>query len=273
MITLRFKRRATGQTAGAPAALKSAEPAYNMTDGKLYVGYGDDGAGNATGVKVFGQDNFIANVPGGGLTGQALVKNSNADGDWVWATVSGGGTTYTASADGIHLTGTQFSLNYAEIATGLALATTYAAKVHTHASGDILDLDAAKLTGTIDVARLPAAVFQAPIVSSGAIANLDAGQQASILAGSTVATTDGRFWTYSGTGSKTLEASYIEMADKTPDWSVIANKPAFATVATSGSYTDLINKPALGTMSSQNANAVAITGGSIDGVTLDGGTF
>jgi hypothetical protein len=29
----------------------------------------------------------------------------------------------------------------------------------------------------------------------------------------------------------------------------------------------------LGTMSAQNANAVAITGGTIDGVTIDGGTF
>ena len=29
----------------------------------------------------------------------------------------------------------------------------------------------------------------------------------------------------------------------------------------------------LGTMSVQNANAVAITGGTIDGITLDGGTF
>ena len=29
----------------------------------------------------------------------------------------------------------------------------------------------------------------------------------------------------------------------------------------------------LGTMATQNANAVAITGGSIDGITIDGGTF
>jgi hypothetical protein len=29
----------------------------------------------------------------------------------------------------------------------------------------------------------------------------------------------------------------------------------------------------LGTMATQNANSVAITGGSIDGITLDGGTF
>lgn len=35
----------------------------------------------------------------------------------------------------------------------------------------------------------------------------------------------------------------------------------------------LASLAALGTMSAQNANAVAITGGTIDGVTIDGGTF
>lgn len=46
---LRLKRRASGN-AGAPAALKSAEPAYNMVDDVLYIGKGDDGGGNATSV-------------------------------------------------------------------------------------------------------------------------------------------------------------------------------------------------------------------------------
>jgi hypothetical protein len=53
----------------------------------------------------------------------------------------------------------------------------------------------------------------------------------------------------------------------------LSNRPTLATVATTGSYTDLSNRPTLGTMASQNANSVAITGGTIDGVTLDGGTF
>jgi hypothetical protein len=96
---LRFRRRSAGGAAGAPAALKTAEPAYNMADGKVYLGFGDDGGGNATSVKVFAKDDFIANVPAGGSTGQALIKNSNAAGDWTWGTVASGGSTYFASGD------------------------------------------------------------------------------------------------------------------------------------------------------------------------------
>lgn len=56
--TLRIRRRATGQAAGAPSSLKTAELAYNMSDGIFYVGYGDDGSGNATSVKAFAKDNY-----------------------------------------------------------------------------------------------------------------------------------------------------------------------------------------------------------------------
>lgn len=55
--TLRVKRRTSGGT-GAPASLKSGEIAYNNMDGVLYIGFGDDGAGNATSVKAFARDNF-----------------------------------------------------------------------------------------------------------------------------------------------------------------------------------------------------------------------
>lgn len=86
--------------------------------------------------------------------------------------------------------------------------------------------DAAGLTtGTIDPARLPVLPGSNTITSSGAIADLDGGQQAQVKVGTTVLTTDGRVWRYSGSGSKTSEASYFNVADVTPDWSVIANKP------------------------------------------------
>jgi hypothetical protein len=42
-----------------------------------------------------------------------------------------------------------------------------------------------------------------------------------------------------------------------------------ATVAATGAYSDLTGLPTLGTLSSQNANAVTITGGTITGVTMD----
>ena len=46
-----------------------------------------------------------------------------------------------------------------------------------------------------------------PIISSGAIADLTAGQQAQITTGTIVTTTDGYRWQYTGTGSKVLEAA------------------------------------------------------------------
>lgn len=265
---LRFRRRAAGGATGSPSGLKTAEPAYNMADKKLYVGFGDDGSGNATSVKAFGADDFLVNIPAGGTVGQALVKTSGTDGAVAWADVATeSGATYTASGDGIELDGgNQFALNYGEIALGLDLDALYAPINHAH--------DASSITsGTLDVARIPVLPSQITVTSSGGIANVTAPQQASIGEGTVVTTTDGRRWVYSGSGSKTAEASYIELADISPEWSVIANKPGFSAVATSGSYTDLAGRPTLGTMASQNAGAVAITGGTIDGVTLDGGTF
>lgn len=91
-------------------------------------------------------------------------------------------------------------------------------------------------------------------VSSGGIANLTSGQQDQIREGSIVTTTDGRRWAYSGTGSKTLEASYVELADITPEWSVIANKPAIPTAA-----------PAAGQIMAGNAGGTAFATVSVSG--------
>lgn len=262
---LRIKRRVSG-AAGAPASLLSGELAWNMSSGIVYGGFGDNGSGVATSVKAMFGENFIKNVPAGGGTGQILGKASGTDGDFVWITPAEGGTEYTATGNGIELTGNQFSLNYPEIATGLGLAAGYAPISHTHSAADIT-------SGVLDIARIPVLPSQKTITSSGNIAALTAPQQAEIGEGTVVTTTDGRRWVYSGSGSKTAEASYIELADITPEWSIIANKPSFATVATSGSYNDLSARPTLGTMAAQNAASVTITGGTIDNITMDGGTF
>lgn len=47
---IRIKKRASGGAAGAPAALRSSELAYNEVDQTLYYGYGDDGSANATSI-------------------------------------------------------------------------------------------------------------------------------------------------------------------------------------------------------------------------------
>ena len=92
-----------------------------------------------------------------------------------------------------------------------------AAASHTHDASAIV-------SGTIDPARLPVLPGSVQIVAT-TIAGLTAGEQAQIGDGSIVTTTDGRRWVYTGSGSKTDEASYIVLADVTPEWVAIANRP------------------------------------------------
>lgn len=252
MSTLvQLKRRSPGGAAGAPPSLMSGELAYNMADGYFYAGFGDNGQGLATSIKAFAGHDFSFDklLPAGGAQGQVLTKSNASDYGVVWATPDTGAGEY-----------------------------------HVHDAADIT-------TGVFDIARIPVLPSMVQVVSSGTLANLDTTQQGKIGAGTIVTTTDGRRWVYSGSGSKTAEASYVVLADVTPEWTAIANKPVFATVATSGlysdltgapvlskvatsgSYADLSNKPTLGSMASQNAASVTITGGTINGVTLDGGTF
>ena len=87
--------------------------------------------------------------------------------------------------------------------------------------------DAASITtGVLDVARIPVLPSQIQVASSGDLTALTTGQQAQIGQGTIVTTTDGFRWVYTGAGSKTVYSSYITLADVTPDWSAIANKPS-----------------------------------------------
>lgn len=94
--------------------------------------------------------------------------------------------------------------------------------------------DAANITtGTLDTARIPAIASAIQVISASAtIAGLSVGEQSQIVAGAVVTTTDGKRYVYDGTGSKTDSANYIELADVTPDWSVISNKPNAAATVT-----------------------------------------
>ena len=57
---IRIKRRAAGGAAGAPSSLKTSEVAYSEVDDIIYIGFGDDGAGNATSIRAFaGKGAFV----------------------------------------------------------------------------------------------------------------------------------------------------------------------------------------------------------------------
>jgi ligand-binding SRPBCC domain-containing protein len=78
--------------------------------------------------------------------------------------------------------------------------------------------------GVLDPARIPVINTSIQVISQGGLADLTQGQQDTIVQGAIVTTTDGQRYVYVG-GSKTVVGSYIALADITPDWNVIANKP------------------------------------------------
>lgn len=75
---LRIKRRVTG-AAGAPTGLKTAELAWNMADDTLYGGFGDDGSGNATSVKVLGGEGTFAKLASPAFTGTPTAPTAAVD--------------------------------------------------------------------------------------------------------------------------------------------------------------------------------------------------
>lgn len=84
---------------------------------------------------------------------------------------------------------------------------------------------AAIVSGVLDVDRIPVLPSQNQIVSSGGLEDLTELQEDQIVKGTTVITTDGFRWAYKGTGDKLVSSNYIPLADITPEWATIANKP------------------------------------------------
>lgn len=128
--TIRIKRRWSGAT-GGPVSMKSGELAYNGTDDILYIGFGDDGSGNATsvkvmagfgasmmlttdqvvsGIKTFNSSPLVPTATAGDNTTKAastafvqaaIAAATLNDGDYGDVTIGGSGTSITIDADAV----------------------------------------------------------------------------------------------------------------------------------------------------------------------------
>lgn len=226
-------KRSTGST--APATLANAELAYTEGDGRLFIGVGTGGAG--------GTATSIVQIGGSGVA-SAITSTRSA------------------------------GVVFAGPSSGAAAAPTFRSLVAT----DIPDLSATYLTSATassTYAPLASPTFTgipaAPTASAGT-------NTTPIATTAYVSTAISNLVNGAGSALDTLK----ELAD------ALGNDANFSTTITTSiggklakadNLSDLGNAGTartnlgLGSMATQNANNVSITGGSIDGVTIDCGTF
>ena len=324
--TIQLKRRVSG-VAGAPAALKSGELAHNEVDNTVYVGKGDDGAGNATSiVPVAGSGGFLALVGtqtiAGAKTfstvpkssqdasgGTDLVRKSQVDSllstkaPSASPTLTGSPTAPTpvAGTNSTQIATTAFvneaiagfgagdmakstydtdndgKVDAAEVADAAPWAgitgkpTSFTPSSHSHSIAQVTGLQTA-----LD-AKAPLA---SPALSGTPTApTATAGTNTTQIATTAfVAAAIGALIDAAPGAMDTLNELAAALGDD-PNFATTVTNALASKLSAASNLSDLPNKTTarsnlgLGSMATQNANAVAVTGGSINGITLDGGTF
>ena len=245
---IRIKRRVSG-AAGAPVALKSAELAHNEVDDTLYVGKGDDGGGNATSV--------IA------LAGKgAFVDRSSAQ------TVGGKKTFSSGPASSEEAAADTDLVRKLQLDSGLA---TKAAASHGHPIAEITSLQALLDAKAPLASPALTGVPTAPTAAGGTSSTQIATTAFVAAAVSTLIN--------AAPGALDTLAELASALGDDPDFAATMTNGLASRLAIAANLSDLADPGAargslgLGSMATQVADNVAITGGSIEGVTVDGGTF
>jgi hypothetical protein len=324
--TIQLKRRVSG-VAGAPAALKSGELAHNEVDNTIYVGKGDDGAGNATSiVPVAGSGGFLTLVGtqtiAGAKTfstvpkssqdasgGTDLVRKSQVDSllsakaPLASPTFTGSPTAPTAVAgtDSTQIATTAFvnqaiagfgagdmakstydtdndgKVDAAEVADAAPWAgitgkpTSFTPSSHSHSIAQVTGLQTALDAKAPLASPALSGTPTAPTAAAGT-------NTTQIATTAFVAAAIGALIDAAPGAMDTLNELAAALGDD-PNFATTVTNALASKLAAASNLSDLPNKTTarsnlgLGSMATQNANAVAITGGAINGITLDGGTF
>lgn len=324
--TIQVKRRVSG-VAGAPAALKSGELAHNEVDATLYVGTGDDGAGNATSIVPLAGIGAFAALTGaqtiGGAKTFSLVPKSAQDAsgatDLVRKSQLDAGLATKAPLASPALTGTPTAPTPAASTSSTQIATTAFVNdaIAGFGTGDMAQavydsdgdgkVDAAELADTVPWAGVTGKPTSFTPTSHGHAVSEVTGLQTALDAKAPLASpalTGTPTAPTAGAGTNTAQiattafvsAAIGALIDTAPGAldtlnelaAALGDDPDFATTVTNGlagklavasNLADLVNPATaranlgLGSIAVQAASSVVITGGTITGIVLDGGTF
>ena len=236
---IRIKRRASGAS-GAPGSLKNAELAFNEVDNTLYYGRGTDANGNATEIIQIGGNGYISNF----VQGVSSVLNSSITA-LRSETETASGTLYgaiTAEADARSNAITSLRSEVSTTSASLLSSITSLRSEVQTATGNILDTVNANLSTVL-----------------GADINELAPQLNSIKELADSLSGDAAFFTTVNTKLNALSSAIGGEGGSSSRLNTL--ETAFQTLTASG-------VSALGTIASQNKDAVDITGGTISGVSL-----
>lgn len=273
---IRIRRRAAGE-AGAPASLLNAELAYNEVDDTLYYGKGTGGEnGTATAIITVGGPGAYVDK----TSTQTISGNKTFTGtvDLSGATIATLSTTGNLTVGGnLTVNGTTTTINSTTVSVDdltLELGATASPSDETANGGGIVlkagtdktflwydATDSWTSNQNIELAsgfsfRIDGAVVLSKTGLGSGVLSSSLTSVGTLTSGTWNASTIGV--AYGGTGATTL-TGYVQGSGTNA-------LTASATIPN----TDITG---LGTMSTQNANNVSITGGTIDGVTIDGGTY